>query len=150
MSERAGMLRRRLLAARDRLLEVLFGPRDLGRRGELRAAHHLKKNGYTILERNFEVTRGEIDIVAFRRGVLAFVEVRSVTSPAEIEPLETITAAKQRRVTIAARRYVALHDLSEENVEIRFDAMTVVFEADSRRCTVRHVKNAFGPPVLPI
>ena len=63
----------------------LFGPRggsardQLGRRGERVAARLLKSKGYRILTRNWTITQGEVDLVAFRDGVVAFVEVRSQT-----------------------------------------------------------------------
>jgi putative endonuclease len=115
----------------------------LGRRGEDEAARYLKGKGYEILERNFRVKQGEIDLVAFREGEIAFVEVRAQTGPPLIEPLETITRRKQRRVTKAAQTYATLNDLERRGVALRFDVITVIFDGEGRRQDIRHLKGAF-------
>jgi len=38
--------------------------RSAGKKGEDLACKHLKKNKYKILEKNFRVRQGEIDIIA--------------------------------------------------------------------------------------
>ena len=47
----------------------------IGRQGEETAAVFLERAGYEILARNFRTPRGEIDIVASKGRMLAFVEV---------------------------------------------------------------------------
>lgn len=49
----------------------------LGRKSEDVAARWLTKKGFRIVARNFRCVFGEVDIIAFRKGVLYFVEVRS-------------------------------------------------------------------------
>ncbi len=115
----------------------------LGARGEREAARHLKARGYEILERNYRTRLGEIDLVAFRDGVLAFVEVRSQTAPPMIDPLQTITRAKQRRIVQAAQTYAALNRVAEHDVAMRFDVVAVLFDGDGRAREVRHLEGAF-------
>jgi len=115
----------------------------LGRKGEDEAARYLRGKGYKILERNYRVKQGEIDLVAFREGVLAFVEVRAQTEPPLIEPLETITRRKQRRVIKAAQIYATVKDLEQRDVSLRFDVITVIFDSEGRRQNIRHLKGAF-------
>jgi putative endonuclease len=117
---------------------------EVGVRGEREAARHLKRQRYTVLERNFTTGRGEIDLVVFRDGVIAFVEVRAQTAPGLIDPLETITRRKQNRVIAAARQYAAIHDLASEDVELRFDVVTVLFGRDGTDPVVNHLEGAFG------
>ena len=45
---------------------------DVGRRGERIAEKHLKRLGYTILERNLRVGRNEIDLLALGGDTLSF------------------------------------------------------------------------------
>ena len=134
--------------ALDRVLRraaaTLTARQAVGARGERVAALYLGRQGYTILERNFTTTLGEIDLIAFRDGVIAFVEVRSLTAPGMLDPLETVTRRKQQRVIRAAQQYASLHALAEENVELRFDVVSVVFEKGKRGSDVRHVEGAFG------
>jgi putative endonuclease len=115
----------------------------VGRRGEEQAARYLKRHGYKILERNFRVTEGEIDLVAFRDGTVAFVEVRAQTQPVLIDSLHTITRRKQRRIIKAARQYCALRKLGSEDIGLRFDVMAVVMDRAGRPVSVNHLEDAF-------
>ena len=58
----------------------------LGRRGERAAAWFLRLRGYRILGRNLRFPHGEIDIVARRGGIVAFVEVRTRATADPIPP----------------------------------------------------------------
>ena len=51
--------------------------KSLGSRGEEAAALYLERHGYMILERNFRVPAGEIDIVAKTGATLVFAEVKT-------------------------------------------------------------------------
>ena len=116
---------------------------ELGQKGERTAARFLRRQGYRVLERNFRCTAGEIDLVVFRDGVIAFVEVRSRMAPAQVDPMSTVTRSKQQRLIRAAHRYAALHNLHREDVVLRFDVVAVLFDVGGRPNDVRHVENAF-------
>jgi putative endonuclease len=116
---------------------------QIGQLGERRAVRFLKEKGYRILERNFSCPRGEIDIIAFRNGVVAFVEVRCRTRPIGLDPLRTVTRRKQKRVISAARRYAALRELHAEPVELRFDIIAIRRQPDGSMEEIEHVENAF-------
>jgi len=51
--------------------------RELGRRGERRAAWFYRLRGYRIVERNLRMRGGEIDLIVRRGGLLVFVEVKT-------------------------------------------------------------------------
>ncbi|MFO8007472.1 MAG: YraN family protein [Candidatus Brocadiia bacterium] len=119
---------------------------ETGRRAEQAAARHLRRNGYRILTRNFHTRRGEIDIIAFRDGTVAFVEVRSLTRPAMGDPLDTINRGKQRHIVQAAREYCTAHGLYNEQIALRFDVVAVTLDQGGRPEQVRHVVNAFEAP----
>jgi putative endonuclease len=116
---------------------------EAGRRGERLAARYLKAAGYLILERNYRITQGEIDLIAFRDGVLAFVEVRSQATPGPLDPLHSITRGKQRRIIKAAEHYVATHRPHEDGVATRFDVVTVRCDQAGGEPEIRHVRGAF-------
>ena len=135
-----------------RLLDVVRGlfaagggsRRDrLGRRGENAAARLLKADGYRILTRNWTITQGEVDLVAFRDGVLAFVEVRSQTQPAPFDPALTVTRAKQRRVIKAAQAYMTENAAALAGVRPRLDVITVLFDEGGRLSKTTHIEDAF-------
>jgi len=49
---------------------------NIGLKAENRAVEYLKKNGYSIYERNFHSRFGEIDIVTFKDDILHFFETK--------------------------------------------------------------------------
>jgi Holliday junction resolvase-like predicted endonuclease len=80
-------------------------PAEHGARGaaaERYAARALERDGYRILLRNHRTPAGEIDLVALRRGIVTFVEVKARRS--ERQAVEALTPAKLTRVARAAQR----------------------------------------------
>ena len=93
-----------------------------GLSAESRAAAYLVAKGYRIVARRFRSPVGEIDIVARRRGVLVFVEVkaRSTLDGAA----ESLLVRQQRRIADAAEAWLAAHP-EDAASDIRFDAVLV-------------------------
>jgi len=97
-----------------------------------------------VLTRNYRCPEGEIDLVVRDpEGVLCFVEVRSRRSASHGDPLETVTPAKQRRLALAARRYLAELDGGADLPTTRFDVVGVVREPSPR---ISWARAAFEPP----
>lgn len=80
--------------------------RQLGQLGEALAAAELQRRGYTIVDRNWRCTYGELDLVTRDGDTLAVIEVRTRRGHAYGTPEESLTAAKQTRLAAAARTYV--------------------------------------------
>ena len=82
--------------------------RESGAEAESFAAGWLVKQGYTILDRNFFMKGGELDIVAKKGDTLAFVEVRSWDHQFWDggTPLETIHPAKIKHIIKTATYYI--------------------------------------------
>jgi len=94
----------------------------LGLSAESRAAAFLIAKGFRILARRWKLPLGEIDIVARRRHLLIFVEVKARASLDEAA--ESVNARQQRRIAAAAEIWLAAHP--DDSVrDIRFDAMLV-------------------------
>ena len=98
---------------------------SLGRIGEDYAAEFLRAQGWRILGRNVRQGRREVDIIASRGGVLAFIEVKCRRSGAHGHPLEAITPQKQRRIVQVAREWLRETKLPP-GTRIRFDAISVL------------------------
>src|SRR5262245_27234127 len=102
---------------------------------ESRAAAYLIAKGYRILARRFRTPHGEIDIVARRRNLIAFVEVKARASLDEAA--FAVTPRQQQRIIDAAQGWLAAHPEHAE-FELRFDAMLI-----APRSLPRHLLAAF-------
>lgn len=71
---------------------------DLGVYGEELAAEALANAGYQILERNWQTTVGEVDIIAYHRHQLVAIEVKTRTGTGYGDPLAAMTASQLRRI----------------------------------------------------
>ncbi len=100
------------------------GRRESGIRLEAEAADFLKKNGFTILERNYTTRAGEVDIIAMEKETLCFIEVKARDISSGRNPFEAINYKKQRRIIKAAQLYL-LKKKGGENIACRFDAVGV-------------------------
>jgi putative endonuclease len=119
--------------------------RRTGVRGETYAYWFLRRNGYIMIARNFTYrgVRGEIDLVGYDGETLAFVEVKTRTSPrGEFGSAEdAVTPDKQRLLSRMARQFV--REYRARHVPFRFDILAI--EAlPGRRPIVRLHKGAFA------
>ena len=78
---------------------------NAGKYGEDLAIRYLEKHGYKIIERNFRIRGGEIDIIALDGNTLVYVEVKSRTTNRFGLPQEAITQQKMRFLKRAAKFY---------------------------------------------
>lgn len=113
----------------------------LGVKGEWAACRYLKKQGYTVLERNYRSGKHEIDIIlrAPDKRTVVFAEVKTRTNTEHLLPREAVGAGKQRYLVTAAQWYLKQAKIS--GVPVRFDVVEVYAEEDFR---VVHIENAFS------
>jgi putative endonuclease len=97
--------------------------KEIGQLGEELAAEFLKKKGFVILERNFKVPLGEIDIVARDGDVLVFCEVKTREDEFFGPPECAVTAGKQKKIRKTAAAYFHMHGIEEQ--ECRFDVVAI-------------------------
>ncbi len=93
-----------------------------GRFAETLCAWHLRLRGYRILARNYRTPQGEIDIVARRGGLIAFVEVKARRDL--VLAGESLSARQQQRIVRAAAWYLQKQPLLQQ-LDQRFDVMLV-------------------------
>lgn len=109
---------------------------EKGSRGENVAVEYLLSNGYTILSRNYQSRKGEIDCIAEAPdGTLVFTEVKYAQSLARGHPFYWVNQGKQKKIAFMAKQYLAEHQLFGR--PCRFDVIAVVKDK------VEHLKNAF-------
>ena len=115
---------------------------ETGRLGEDAACVFLAKNGYTVLQRNFRTSLGEIDIIAQEKDVLCFIEVKTRTRGSYGAPQEAVDSRKQRQIAKVALLYLKTKHLLDHNA--RFDVVWVMRSQDPPEIGV--IKNAFELP----
>ncbi len=97
--------------------------RVVGQNGEDAAAAWYAAAGYEILDRNWRVREGELDLVVQGTGVIAFCEVKTRRGNAFGLPAEAVTVRKQQRLRLLAGRWLGAH-VSSAN-RLRFDVASV-------------------------
>ncbi|MBE6784423.1 MAG: YraN family protein [Ruminococcaceae bacterium] len=109
-----------------------------GLEGEEKAAKFLKKQGYRIIDKNFQTRFGEIDIIAENKEYIVFAEVKARSEKSIAEPKEFVDLKKQRKIIKTAEIY-----LSENTTEKqpRFDVVEV--KKENGKTIVNHIINAF-------
>lgn len=111
----------------------------VGNQGEELACQYLKKRGYRILERNYRIRGGEIDIVAKDRETLVFIEVKTRWSHEYGPPTESMTFWKIKALLKTARFYVA--KIGWGNKEYRLDFVGVDFADSKENPKIELIKN---------
>jgi putative endonuclease len=114
-------------------------PSSLGDLGESYAAAYLDQLGYRLVAANFTLPVGrnlrgaiinaEIDLIAYDRDTLCFIEVKTRSSDWFAPPQVNVDLRKRRQVTRAARAYRQM--LGVKNDPHRYDVVTVVINNDS-------------------
>ena len=113
-----------------------------GRAAEEAAARYLVANGWRLLGRNVRIGRGELDIVARRGRVLAFVEVKARRTGTCGTPEDAVSALKRRQVARLAELWLAVRPWALNGVDdVRFDIIAV--DATAFPSKIRHLPGAF-------
>lgn len=120
-------------------------PKGLGRAGEAYAAEEYRRRGYEILAQNYCLRGGELDLVAANHRFLVFVEVKTRQEGSLSTPAEAVTAQKRRRLSYAAKGYLAAHPESLcQGRQPRFDVVEI-YAQGNRLTRFRILENAFFP-----
>ncbi len=96
--------------------------KDLGEFGERVAAKFYQEQGYCILEKNYNGSGGELDLIVESNTFLVFVEVKTRSSLKYGSPAEAINQKKLLHMKRAAEEYLLKNPCEKE---IRFDAFEV-------------------------
>ena len=114
-----------------------------GREGEQEAYYFLRRNGYTMVARNWRnpARKGEIDLIGWDGGVLCFVEVKSRTSRDVATAEAAVDRAKQRELLSMAALYLRR---CHPRPASRFDVVSVYFNSAGAPPEIELFKNAFS------
>lgn len=114
--------------------------RAIGQETESLACHYLLAQGLCLLERNFSVPQGEIDLIMEDTQSLIFIEVRYRRNNTFGSGAETITRSKQRKLLATAARYLQRNPQQADR-PARFDVISICME--NNRPLINWIKNAF-------
>jgi putative endonuclease len=111
----------------------------LGTTGEDAATRYLEAEGFEIVERNWRSPEGEVDVVARRRGLVVFCEVKTRRTDRWGDPSEAVAHLKRARLRRLAARW--MRERRPGPVGVRFDVVSVIVR--DGRTEVRHIPDAF-------
>ena len=115
----------------------------IGQIGENIAVKYLRNKGYTIIDRNFRVYYGEIDIICKKEGVLHIVEVKTVSrdtiggdsdSKKGFRPEDNMHQKKLERLHKAIEIYLSERKLM--NSKWQLDLITVEYSETEKKARV--------------
>lgn len=117
-------------------------PKQTGDAGEAAVCTYLEAHGYRILDRNFRIRGGELDIVAACGDTLCFVEVKTRRMDPMSPALASIDSRKQSLLIRAAYAWCEKHGITEEDWFIRYDAAEAVVW-NGRIIDIDYLESAF-------
>jgi putative endonuclease len=104
-----------------------------GLQAEQTAAIFLLLKGYKILERRYKTKLGEIDIIARKKNIIAFIEVKARKN---LDTNEVLSTNQQHRIINAAKYFISSNKINEKT--FRFDLIIL-----KNIVSINHIKNAF-------
>jgi len=122
--------------------------RKLGDIGENIACDYLVRHGFEIMDRNYLRKWGELDIISKKKGILRFIEVKSVscvTLPTNVihetgyRPEENVHPQKLKRLARAIQTYILEKRL--DNMDWQLDIITVKIDQTNRKARVEMLEN---------
>lgn len=110
--------------------------------GEKIAVKFLRKKGYRILKNRYRSRFGEVDIIASKGNILAFVEVKLRKSSAFAQAMEFVDGRKQARLIATASCYLAEHS---SQFQPRFDVIEIYAPEGilTKNPAIHHLEDAF-------
>jgi putative endonuclease len=138
VSYRLGLARSLDLQAQQ-IYDHEMSKKTLGAFGEEVAVRELEGKGYRILDRNWRVQEGEIDVIAEHEGEIVFVEVKTRTSDLYGGPEDSITKQKRNRIIRASLAYL----LKTERLESdwRVDLIGIHCTPEKKLLRVEHYES---------
>lgn len=113
----------------------------VGKLGEDITKNKLEKNGYEIIGTNVSFSGyGEIDIIAVKEDILAFVEVKTRNENSMISAVSAVTKSKQDRIRKSAICFLTENNLS---LQPRFDVSEVYINEETKQYKINYIANAF-------
>lgn len=112
--------------------------KQIGLEAEEFVAQKLVQQGFIIVERNYKKMFGEIDVIARKKDLFVFVEVKMRTR-AQFDPTLVIIPSKQKKIIMVAKEFIVTHDIHDKLC--RFDVAIVQLQESEFQ--LLYIPNAF-------
>jgi putative endonuclease len=120
----------------------LLTRKQLGSIGEGFAFEYVQQLEYRIVERNWRCRTGEIDLIAQYDELLIFIEVRTRSGGYSFGTAEeSVNTRKQHKIRETAKYYLLRYQM--QNVQVRFDVISIQATKEGSLVSVNHLLNAF-------
>lgn len=123
------------------LTRVMSPAQKIGATAEAFAEQYLKKQGLTLIAKNFLCKQGEIDLIMQENETIVFIEVRHRKNANYGSAVETVTWQKQNKIIKAATLFMMKHDWHEKK-SVRFDVFACQGSLEAKP-EITWVKQAF-------
>jgi putative endonuclease len=111
----------------------------IGKYGEGLAKNYLSKHGYSILESNLKLSFYELDIVAKKSGVYAFVEVKTQLAINNISPELSLNQKQIKNLKRGISLYCRIHKIPISST--RLDCIAINLNKPSKLAKIKHFKD---------
>ena len=113
----------------------------LGKWGEACAAEYLRKKKYKLIGANYYTRFGEIDLIAEKKGIIAFIEVKLRKNSNFAAAREFVSVSKQNKIRASAELWLAAN---ATKLQPRFDVIEIYApDGANGKVIVEHIENAF-------
>ena len=111
-----------------------------GTLGEQMAARYLREKGYLVCAANYSYGSGEIDIIAEKKKLMCFVEVKTRIQGGMYPPADAVDYKKQENIKSSAAAYMNSFSLKNK---MRYDIIEVILSDNNDLVSINHIKDAF-------
>lgn len=122
----------------------------IGAIGEELASRFLMKHGFSVIEMNYWKKWGEIDVVASKKGILHFVEVKTVSRALSNDsvsdettdshrPEDNIHPGKLKRLSRTIQSYLLEKGIDDDDWQ--FDVITVLLDMDNKKAKINFLED---------
>lgn len=125
---------------------MALSQKELGDIGEKIAQKYLKNKGYEIIELNYRIKQGEIDLIGkLPDNSLVFFEVktRKFLSGKYGLPEESVNYFKQKKLRKTAEFFLYEKGYNPLETNWRFDVLAIILNTEEKKAIIRHIDNAF-------
>lgn len=111
--------------------------KEKGKLGEKIACKYLRSIGVKVIDTNYQIKSGEIDIISKLENEIIFIEVKTRSNLKFGYPSEAVTCNKIKKIVDTAKYYIFIKNLY--HFKVRFDVIEIYLSENK----INHITNAF-------